>query len=95
MQDFSKDEEQYYRMIFDASLPYISKDLATKEKDWYEVKEYMEHLRLLNASFDIDQCYTNELVKEAAAIVQSSAQEWFMASLCISRCQAFFVASSN
>lgn len=48
--------------IFHASLPYLSKDLATKEKDWYEVKEYMEGLKLLDASFDIDQCYTNSLV---------------------------------
>jgi ABC-type nitrate/sulfonate/bicarbonate transport system substrate-binding protein len=61
-----KDETN--RKIFQASLPFISKDLATKEKDWYEVKEYMEHLKLLNAGFDIEQCYTNSLVpKEAIA----------------------------
>jgi ABC-type nitrate/sulfonate/bicarbonate transport system substrate-binding protein len=55
--------------IFHASLPYLSKDLATKEKDWYEVKEYMEELKLIDASsFDIDQCYTNSLVpKEVTA----------------------------
>jgi ABC-type nitrate/sulfonate/bicarbonate transport system substrate-binding protein len=62
-----KDEETN-RKIFHASLPYISKDLVTKEKDWYEVKEYMESLKLLNADFDIEQCYTNSLVpKEAMA----------------------------
>jgi pyrimidine precursor biosynthesis enzyme len=57
------------RKIFHASLQYLSKDLLTKEKDWYEVKEYMEGLKLLDAaSFDIDQCYTNSLVpKEAIA----------------------------
>lgn len=57
------------RKIFHASLPYISKDLATKEKDWYEVKEYMEHLKLLNAGFDIERCYTNSLVSKEAATV--------------------------
>jgi len=55
--------------IFHASLPYISKDLATKEKDWYEVKEYMEHLKLLNAGFDVEQCYTNSLVPKEAITV--------------------------
>ena len=57
------------RKIFNASLPYLSKDLATKEKDWYEVKEYMEGLKLVDASsFHIDQCYTNSFVpKEAIA----------------------------
>ena len=54
------------RKIFHASLPYISRDLATKEKDWYEVKEYMEHLKLLNIGFDIEQCYTNSLVPQEA-----------------------------
>jgi ABC-type nitrate/sulfonate/bicarbonate transport system substrate-binding protein len=55
--------------IFHASVPYLSKDLGTKEKDWYEVKEYMERLKLIDAnSFDIDQCYTNSLVpKEVTA----------------------------
>jgi pyrimidine precursor biosynthesis enzyme len=55
--------------IFDASLPYLSKDLATKEKDWHEVIEYMDRLKLLDAtSFDIDHCYTNSLApKEAIA----------------------------
>lgn len=57
------------RKIFDASLPYISKDLTTLEKDWYEVKEYMESLKLLNVSFDIEQCYTNSLMPKQAAIV--------------------------
>jgi ABC-type nitrate/sulfonate/bicarbonate transport system substrate-binding protein len=56
------------RKIFHASLPYISRDLATKEKDWYEVKEYMEHLKLLNAGFDIEQCYTNSLVPQQAIV---------------------------
>lgn len=55
--------------IFHESVPYFSKDLSTKEKDWYEVKEYMEGLKLIDASsFDIDQCYTNSLVpKEVTA----------------------------
>jgi ABC-type nitrate/sulfonate/bicarbonate transport system substrate-binding protein len=54
--------------IFNASLPYISKDLITKEKDWYEVKEYMEGLKLVDASFDIDQCYVNSLVPKEAIV---------------------------
>jgi ABC-type nitrate/sulfonate/bicarbonate transport system substrate-binding protein len=65
-----KKDEKTNRKIFYASLPYISKDLVTKEKDWYEVKEYMEHLKLVDAasSFDIDQSYTNSVVpKEAVA----------------------------
>jgi ABC-type nitrate/sulfonate/bicarbonate transport system substrate-binding protein len=63
-----KMKDEATRKIFHASLPYISKDLVTKEKDWYEVKEYMEHLQLLNKGFDIEQCYTNSLVpKEAIA----------------------------
>jgi ABC-type nitrate/sulfonate/bicarbonate transport system substrate-binding protein len=57
-----RDEETNHK-IFHESMPYLSKDLSTKEKDWYEVKEYMEGLKLLDAnSFDIDQCYTNSLV---------------------------------
>jgi ABC-type nitrate/sulfonate/bicarbonate transport system substrate-binding protein len=63
-------DEETNQKIFHASLPYISKDLGTKEKDWYEVKEYMEGLKLVdaNSSFDIDQCYTNSLVpKEVTA----------------------------
>jgi ABC-type nitrate/sulfonate/bicarbonate transport system substrate-binding protein len=54
--------------IFNASLPYISKELTTKEKDWYEVKEYMEGLKLVDASFDTDQCYTNSLVPKEAIV---------------------------
>jgi ABC-type nitrate/sulfonate/bicarbonate transport system substrate-binding protein len=63
-----RDEETNHK-IFHASVPYLSKDLGTKEKDWYEVKEYMEGLKLIDASsFDIDQCYTNSLVpKEVTA----------------------------
>jgi ABC-type nitrate/sulfonate/bicarbonate transport system substrate-binding protein len=63
-----RDEETNHK-IFHASVPYLSKDLYTKEKDWYEVKEYMEGLKLIDAnSFDIDQCYTNSLVpKEVTA----------------------------
>jgi pyrimidine precursor biosynthesis enzyme len=63
-------DEETSRKIFYASVPYLSKDLATKEKDWYEVKEYMEGLKLIdvNSFFDIDQCYTNSLVpKEVTA----------------------------
>jgi ABC-type nitrate/sulfonate/bicarbonate transport system substrate-binding protein len=58
-----KDEETS-RKIFHASLPYFCKGLATKEKDWNEVKEYMESLKLLldASSFDIEQCYTNSWV---------------------------------
>lgn len=55
--------------IFHASLPYLSNDLATKEKDWYEVKEYMENLKLLDASFNIEQCYTNSLVPKEVNVV--------------------------
>jgi pyrimidine precursor biosynthesis enzyme len=64
-----KKDEKTNRKIFYASLPYISKDLVTKEKDWYEVREYMERLGLVDASsFDIDQSYTNSVVpKEAVA----------------------------
>jgi pyrimidine precursor biosynthesis enzyme len=56
--------------IFDASVPYLSKDLCTKEKDWYEVKEYMERLKLIDANsfFDIDQCYTNSLVPKEVTV---------------------------
>jgi ABC-type nitrate/sulfonate/bicarbonate transport system substrate-binding protein len=54
------------RKIFHASLPFISKDLVTKEKDWYEVKEYMEHLNLLDAGYDIEQTYTNSLAPKKA-----------------------------
>jgi len=55
-----KDETNH--RIFHASLPYVAKDLATKEKDWYEVKEYMQGLKLLDSNFDVDKCYTNSLV---------------------------------
>ena len=55
-------DEKTNRKIFYASLPYMSKNLITKEKDWYEVKEYMESLNLIDGSFDIDQSYTNSLV---------------------------------
>ena len=62
-----KKDEKTNRKIFYASLPYVSKDLVTIEKDWYEVKEYMEHLKLVDASsFDINQCYTNSLVPTEA-----------------------------
>jgi ABC-type nitrate/sulfonate/bicarbonate transport system substrate-binding protein len=54
------------RKIFHASLPFISKDLVTKEKDWYEVKEYMEHLNLVDAGYDIEQTYTNSLAPKKA-----------------------------
>jgi pyrimidine precursor biosynthesis enzyme len=65
-----KKDERTNRKIFYASLPYISKELVTKEKDWYEVKEYMESLKLVDASFDIDRCYTNSLIsKEANATI--------------------------
>lgn len=63
-----KDEETS-RKIFHASLQYFSKDLATKEKEWNEVKEHMESLKPLvyaGSSFDIEQCYTNSLVPKEA-----------------------------
>jgi pyrimidine precursor biosynthesis enzyme len=65
-----KDEETNHK-IFHASISYLSKDLSTKEKDWYEVKEYMEGLKLVDANssfFDIDQCYTNSLVTKEITV---------------------------
>ena len=63
------------RKISHASLPYLSNDLATKEKDWYEVKKYMERLNLVDASFDINKCYTNSLVPKEAIVWSKLKQD--------------------
>lgn len=51
-----------YKTIFTRTLPFFSRNLLNVERDWNKVGKYCKHLGIIDDSFDIANCYTNEFV---------------------------------
>lgn len=49
-----------YQKIFLHTLPFFSRSMQNVERDWDKVGRYMRHLTIVNDSFDIETCYTNQ-----------------------------------
>lgn len=53
-----------YQKIFYRTLPFFSRTLLNVERDWKKVGRYSQHLGILDAEFDVQQCYTNSFLPE-------------------------------
>lgn len=53
-----------YQNIFMRTLPFFSRTLHNIDRDWQKVGRYAKHLRIIDNTFDITQCYTNSLLPE-------------------------------
>ncbi|MGM9452239.1 ABC transporter substrate-binding protein [Legionella bozemanae] len=51
-----------YHTIFIRSLPFFSRTLLNVERDWNKVGRFGKHLGVINESFAVNACYTNELL---------------------------------
>ncbi|MCD6039756.1 MAG: thiamine biosynthesis protein [Gammaproteobacteria bacterium] len=49
-----------YKTIFNRTLPFFSRSTLNVERDWNKVLRFMQHLGLVESSFDIATCYTND-----------------------------------
>jgi len=54
-----------YEKIFLRTLPFFSRNLLNVDRDWQKVGRYTKHLQIIDDSFDITQCYTNEFLPES------------------------------
>ncbi|WP_131794304.1 ABC transporter substrate-binding protein [Fluoribacter gormanii] len=51
-----------YHTIFIRSLPFFSRTLLNVERDWNKVGRFGKHLGIIDESFAVNACYTNELL---------------------------------
>ncbi|KTD41979.1 ABC transporter substrate-binding protein [Legionella parisiensis] len=51
-----------YHTIFIRSLPFFSRTLLNVERDWNKVGRFGKHLGVIDESFAVDVCYTNEFL---------------------------------
>lgn len=51
-----------YQNIFFRTLPFFSRTLLNVERDWNKVAGYSRHLGIIDDSFVMGACYTNELL---------------------------------
>jgi ABC-type nitrate/sulfonate/bicarbonate transport system substrate-binding protein len=55
---------EIYQKIFIRTLPFFSRTLLNVDRDWNKVCRYAKHLEILDPSFDIHTCYTNDYLPE-------------------------------
>jgi ABC-type nitrate/sulfonate/bicarbonate transport system substrate-binding protein len=53
-----------YQTIFMRTLPFFSRSLHNIERDWTKVGRYTKHLNIIDETFEINQCYTNQFLPE-------------------------------
>lgn len=51
-----------YHTIFIRSLPFFSRTLLNVERDWNKVGRFGKHLGIIDESFGVQACYTNEFL---------------------------------
>lgn len=51
-----------YHSIFVRTLPFFSRNLLNVERDWNKVGSYGRHLGVIDESFAVSSCYTNEFL---------------------------------
>lgn len=51
-----------YQTIFTHTLPFFSRNLLNVDRDWNKVGRYAQHLGVVDGSFNIGSCYTNDLL---------------------------------
>lgn len=55
---------ELYRKIFIRTLPFFSRTLLNIERDWNKVGRYTRHLNIIDDTFDMTRCYTNQYLPE-------------------------------
>lgn len=53
-----------YQTIFNRTLPFFSRNLLNIDRDWAKVGRYARHLGVVDDTFGIGSCYTNELLPD-------------------------------
>ncbi|OGV27169.1 MAG: thiamine biosynthesis protein [Legionellales bacterium RIFCSPHIGHO2_12_FULL_37_14] len=53
-----------YQKIFTHTLPFFSRSLYNIERDWHKVGRYTQHLNIIDKSFEISKCYTNDFLPQ-------------------------------
>jgi ABC-type nitrate/sulfonate/bicarbonate transport system substrate-binding protein len=51
-----------YQKVFIHSLPFFSRTAYNIERDWNKVGRYTKHLGVIDSSFNITECYSNEFL---------------------------------
>jgi len=51
-----------HQTIFIRTLPFFSRTLLNVERDWNKVASFGKHLGIIDDTFDVNSCYTNELL---------------------------------
>lgn len=51
-----------YYSIFMRTLPFFSRTLLNVDRDWMKVARYNKHLGVVDDSFNVKDCYTNEFL---------------------------------
>lgn len=54
-----------YQTIFMRTLPFFSRNLLNVDRDWNKVARYARHLKVVDNSFDVHSCYTNDLLPDS------------------------------
>lgn len=49
-----------FKKIFIRTLPFFSRSMLNVERDWNKVNRYMQHLQLIDDTFDITTCFSND-----------------------------------
>lgn len=55
---------EMYQTIFTRTLPFFSRNLLNVERDWNKVGKYTKHLNIVDNTFDVTACYTNEFLPQ-------------------------------
>lgn len=53
-----------YQKIFMRTLPFFSRSLHNIDRDWSKVGRYTKHLGIIDDTFNVSQCYTNDFLPE-------------------------------
>ncbi|STX40467.1 thiamine biosynthesis protein NMT-1 [Legionella donaldsonii] len=54
--------QEMYQRVFIRTLPFFSRTLLNVSRDWKKVRDYSEHLQIIDKAFDIRHCYSNEFL---------------------------------
>lgn len=51
---------ELFKKIFIRTLPFFSRNMLNVERDWNKVTRYMQHLKMIDSTFDIATCFDNQ-----------------------------------
>ena len=53
---------ELFKKIFIRTLPFFSRSMLNIERDWNKVNRYMQHLKIVDQSFNITTCFSNQFL---------------------------------